>query len=141
MVLKMFEQFTEFGTMRAIGNFGGGNSANAEATFSSASKFKSQMDFSSRHTSSGMMDPISEIGSKGMGEHGAVDGQFDDDRGNDVDYITGFPINSWDDSALLSDNFLKGVADNDNERFSNANASDDQVLSYSSIFFFFFKLT
>ncbi|KAI3449926.1 hypothetical protein Pfo_006591 [Paulownia fortunei] len=116
----------EFGTMRAMGNFGGGNSANAEASFSSASRFKSQVEFSSRHSTSGMMHPISEIGSKGIGGNSPGDGQFDEDRGNDIDYITGLPMNSWDDSAVLSDNFLKGLADNDNKRFSNANASDDQ---------------
>ncbi|KAH6766713.1 hypothetical protein C2S52_017696 [Perilla frutescens var. hirtella] len=104
----------DFKTMRGVGSYGGGNSANAEASFSSASRFMSQMDYSSsRHTTSRIMDPISEIGSKGMGENTAGDAQYDEDHGNDVDYITGLPINSWDDSALLSDHYLKGVADND----------------------------
>lgn len=103
----------DFKTMRGVGSYGGGNSANAEASFSSASRFMSPMDYSSRHTSSGMMAPISELGSKGMGENAAVDAHFDEDHGNDVDYITGLPVNSWDNSALLSDHYLKGVADND----------------------------
>lgn len=127
--------------MRGAGSYGGGDSANAEASFSSASRLMGRMDYSSRHASSGMMDPISEIGSKGMGENADDDAQFDEDHGNEVDYITGLPVNSWDDSALMSDHYLKGVAaDNDNKRFFNANASDDQVLSHSPSYLFFLSL-
>lgn len=86
------------------------------------------------------MDPISEIGSKGMGENADDDAHFNEDHGNEVDYITGLPVNSWDDSALMSDHYLKGVADNDNKRFFNANASDDQVLSYNPSYLFFLSL-
>ncbi|KAK6164196.1 hypothetical protein DH2020_001060 [Rehmannia glutinosa] len=116
----------EFGTLRSMGNFGSGNTVNAEASCSSTSRFKSQMDFSSRHSSSRMMNPIPEIDIKGMGENSRGNRQFDEDRDNDVDYITGFPMNTWDDSAVLPDNFLNGLADNESKRFSNANASDDQ---------------
>ncbi|KAK4419525.1 Transcription factor [Sesamum alatum] len=111
----------EFGSVRGIGNFGGGNSANAEASFSSASRFKNQMEFSS---SSRLMDPISEIGNAGICENSRGPGPFDDNPSNDGDYIPGFATNSWDDSAVLSDNFLQELADNDNKRFSNV--SDDQ---------------
>ncbi|KAL0459258.1 UNVERIFIED_CONTAM: Transcription factor [Sesamum latifolium] len=116
----------EFGSVRGIGNFGGGNSANAEASFSSASRFKNQMEFSSRHSSSRLMDPISEIGNNGIGENSRGPEPFSDNPSNDDDYIPGFASNSWDDSAVLSDNFLQELADNDNKRFSNANVSDDQ---------------
>ncbi|KAK4407377.1 Transcription factor [Sesamum angolense] len=116
----------EFGSVRGIGNFGGGNSANAEASFSSASRFKNQMEFSSSHSSSRLMDPISEIGNNVIGESSRGPGPFDDNPSNDDDYIPGFASNSWDDSAVLSDNFLQELADNDNKRFSNANVSDDQ---------------
>ncbi|KAL2238633.1 UNVERIFIED_CONTAM: Transcription factor [Sesamum indicum] len=116
----------EFGSVRGIGNFGGGNSANAEASFSSASRFKNQMEFSSRLSSSRLMDPISEIGNNGIGENSRGPGPLDDDPSNDGDYIPGFTSNSWDDSSVLSDNFLQELADNDNKRFSNANVSDDQ---------------
>ncbi|KAI3461080.1 hypothetical protein Pfo_017743 [Paulownia fortunei] len=114
---------TEFGAMRGIGNFGAGNIANADASFSSASRFKSQMGFSSRNSSSSGMMSISEFESKGIRENNPGGGQFDEDRGNDGDYIPCFP---WDDSTILSDDFLKGLVENDNETFSKANASDDQ---------------
>lgn len=89
-----------------MGNFGSGESGNAERTISSASRFKTsnQMDFSSRHASSSqLMDPISEIADKGFGENSSDHGPYDDDRVNDVDYITGYPMNSWDDN-FINDN-------------------------------------
>ncbi|XP_057798245.1 transcription factor bHLH122-like isoform X2 [Salvia miltiorrhiza] len=82
----------EFKTMRGVGSYGGGNSANSEATFSSsANRFVAQMDYPSS-SAMNMMNPISE----GIGENAAVD---DDD----VDFITSLP---WDDSPLLSDPYL-----------------------------------
>ncbi|XP_011090494.1 transcription factor bHLH130-like [Sesamum indicum] len=95
----------EFGAMRDYGNFGAGSLANAEASFSSTSRFKTETRFSSRNSS---ITP--------------GDGQFDQDRGNDGDYIPGFPMNPWD----LSDDFLKGLVDNDSKTFPKANDSDDQ---------------
>uniref|UniRef100_A0A5B6ZYI2 BHLH domain-containing protein n=1 Tax=Davidia involucrata TaxID=16924 RepID=A0A5B6ZYI2_DAVIN len=85
-----------YGAMRGMGNFGAGNGANAEASFSSASRLKGQLDFSSgQPSSSGLMSHISEIG-------------------------------SWDDSAILSNNFLKGHGDDDRKKFSSLNASENQ---------------
>ncbi|XP_071915699.1 transcription factor bHLH130-like isoform X2 [Coffea arabica] len=119
----------EYGAMRGMGNFGAGNNANAEASFSSASRFKSQMDFSSAQaTSSGLMSPISEIDSTGMGDNNLGDKKFGEGQRNDSGYITGFPVTSWDDSALLSDSFLKGLGDDDDDSktLSNAVASENQ---------------
>ncbi|XP_027147979.1 transcription factor bHLH130-like isoform X1 [Coffea eugenioides] len=119
----------EHGAMRGMGNFGAGNNANAEASFSSASRFKSQMDFSSAQaTSSGLMSPISEIDSTGMGDNNLGDKKFGEGQRNDSGYITGFPVTSWDDSALLSDSFLKGLGDDDDDSktLSNAVASENQ---------------
>ncbi|KAG8389037.1 hypothetical protein BUALT_Bualt02G0187700 [Buddleja alternifolia] len=91
----------EFGATRGIGSFGGGTNAKTEALFSSGSKFKSQMDYSSR-----IMDPIGE-----------------NDPGDDhEDYVSGFSMNSWDDSSILSDNYLN----NDDKRFANSSSSHDQ---------------
>ncbi|KAL0437240.1 UNVERIFIED_CONTAM: Transcription factor [Sesamum radiatum] len=97
----------EFGAMSDYGNFGAGNVANAEASFSSTSRFKTETGFSSRNSS---ITP------------GDRHDQFDQDRGNDGDYIPGFPMNPWD----LSDDFLKGLVDNDSKTFQKANVSEDQ---------------
>uniref|UniRef100_A0A5B7A1V2 BHLH domain-containing protein n=1 Tax=Davidia involucrata TaxID=16924 RepID=A0A5B7A1V2_DAVIN len=92
----LFSHENGYGVMRSMGNFGAGNGANAEASFSSASRLKGQLDFSSgQPSSSGLMSHISEIG-------------------------------SWDDSAILSNNFLKGHGDDDRKKFSSLNASENQ---------------
>ncbi|GFZ20649.1 basic helix-loop-helix (bHLH) DNA-binding superfamily protein [Actinidia rufa] len=50
-----------YGGMRGMGNFGGGSGTNAEASFPSPSRLKSQMDFSSgKPSSSDRMTPILE---------------------------------------------------------------------------------
>lgn len=127
--------------MRSIGNFAAVNSASAEASSFSASRFKNQMVFPSMNPSStGMMTPISEIGSKSFGESRPGDGHFQEDCANDDDYITGFPVVSWNDSSILSDDFVKGLGDDDTKTFSNINASDDQVFSYDKTSFYFFEL-
>ncbi|GER55080.1 basic helix-loop-helix (bHLH) DNA-bindingsuperfamily protein [Striga asiatica] len=93
------------------------SNANAEASSSSSSagRFKRQMDFSSRYSSSGMMNTIPENNMENR--------HFSRESGNNVDYITGLPMSSWDDS----DCFLQGLQDNnESRRFSSANASDDQ---------------
>ncbi|KAL0460991.1 UNVERIFIED_CONTAM: Transcription factor [Sesamum latifolium] len=96
----------EFGAMRDYGNFGAGDLPNAEASFSSTSRFKTGTGFSSRNSSITPGD-----------RH-----ESDQDRGNDGNYIPGFPMNPWD----LSDDFLKGLVDNDSKTFPKANDSDDQ---------------
>ncbi|KAG8370907.1 hypothetical protein BUALT_Bualt13G0032200 [Buddleja alternifolia] len=100
----------EFGAvMRGLqGSSGAGNNANAEASFSSTSRFNK----------SHMMPPIPETRSKNIGEDSSLNVHFDED-------IPGFPMNSWDDSTILSDSFLKGLAENDDKTFPNANTSDD----------------
>ncbi|KAL6505335.1 hypothetical protein OROGR_025152 [Orobanche gracilis] len=114
----------EFATIGEMGNFGGAgtSTANAKASCSSSRRFKSSMDFSSRYSSSGMMNPIPEIDTKDIRENSADNRHINEDRGNNVDYITGLPISTWDDS----DNFLQGLADNERKGFSSANASEDQ---------------
>ncbi|KAL3647609.1 hypothetical protein CASFOL_008577 [Castilleja foliolosa] len=91
----------EFGTMRAMG----------EPSSSSASRFKNETNLSTRHSSSGMMNIIPEF-----------DRHFGENRGNDVDYITGLPMNTWDEP----DGFFKGLSENDSKGFSSENALNDQ---------------
>ncbi|CAA2965565.1 transcription factor bHLH122-like [Olea europaea subsp. europaea] len=117
----------EFGAIRSLGNFEAGNSGRAEALSSSASRFKNQMVYPSMQRSSlGMMIPISEIGSKSIGETRPGDGHFQEDRANDDNYATGFPEVSWNDSSMLSDYFMKGLGDDETKTASNINVSDDQ---------------
>ncbi|CAK9146752.1 unnamed protein product [Ilex paraguariensis] len=119
-----------YGLVRGMESFGPGDNTNAEASFSSTSRLKGQMDISSGlPSSSGLMSHTSEIGSKNMVEileNSPGDGNFGEGRKNHGGYITGFPITSWDDSAILSDDFLKGVGDNDRKVFCNLNASENQ---------------
>lgn len=109
----------EYGAMRGMGNFGAGNNANAEASFSSTSRFEG---FSSGQSSSGLMPPISEMGTKGMGDQGtSFEGQRNDGGGN---YITGFPVSSWDDSGMLSENLGKGLVGDNNNQQGNEGQKD-----------------
>ncbi|KAL2481127.1 Uncharacterized protein Adt_34093 [Abeliophyllum distichum] len=105
--------------MRGVGNFGTGISTNAEALMFS---FKSPMNFSSGHPSSSeIMNPVDEMGSKTSPGHG----HSEEDGNNNGGYITSFPvITSWDD---------------DNKMFSNVSdnqvaATPDLMLAYVDFF-------
>ncbi|CAL5352508.1 hypothetical protein CsSME_00040254 [Camellia sinensis var. sinensis] len=116
-----------YDVMRGMRNFGGGNGINAEAWLPSPSRLKRQMAFSSGPPScSGPMAPISENGSKCMEISGPEHESFCEDHRNDRGYIAGFPIGSWDDSAILSNSFLKRLEDDDRETFSDMNVSENQ---------------
>ncbi|KAJ0020640.1 hypothetical protein Pint_31173 [Pistacia integerrima] len=77
--------------MQGMGDYGGGNSTNREASFSSAGR---------PPVASGPMSPIAEMGNSGNNE------SFDQGPGNT--YSTGFGIDSWDESSMISEN-LSGV--------------------------------
>ncbi|KAL2557179.1 transcription factor bHLH [Forsythia ovata] len=91
--------------MRGVGNFGAGISTNAEASMFS---FKSPMNFSSGNPSSSeMMNPIDEMGSK----RSPGNGHSEEDGNNNGGYITSFPVvTSWDDDNKMFSN----VSDNQN---------------------------
>ena len=59
-----------------------------------------------------------------MGETNPGDSSFVENQKNDSNYMSGFPANSWDDSAILSESFLKGLGDDhdDNKAVSNVGA-------------------
>ncbi|KAG2674992.1 hypothetical protein I3760_13G163300 [Carya illinoinensis] len=113
-----------FAAMRGTGNFGTTRSTNEEASFSSASRLKNYS--SGPPSSAGIMSPIAEIDDKNMVAHNPDTGNFGEGRGDD--YVTGFPIGSWDDSAMMSDNItgLKRVRDDDAKTFSNLKVSETQ---------------
>ncbi|KAK7858777.1 transcription factor bHLH130 isoform X1 [Quercus suber] len=112
--------------MRGVGNFGAGNSTNEEASFSSASRLKNYS--SGPPSSSGLMSPIDEIEDKNMVvANNPESGCFGEGRSSN--YVTGFPLGSWDDSAMISDNItgLKRLRDDDDVKsFSNINVSETQ---------------
>lgn len=118
-----------YAIMRGTGNFGSGSGTNGEPSFSSASRLKGQINFSSGPpSSSGLMTPISEMGNKSMGTGSPDNGSFGEGHSNSGGFITGFPIGSWDDSAIMSESFsgLKRVRDDEAKTFSGLNASEAQ---------------
>ncbi|XP_009785469.1 transcription factor bHLH122-like [Nicotiana sylvestris] len=125
-----FAQFdieNEYGAMRGIGGYGAGGNAAAEASFPTPNRFSSQTALQSgQPPSSGLLAPISEFGAKSIEEGRAGDESFGKGHKNDDSYMTGFPIPSWDDSQMLTDDFLQVPEDNEAEPFSNVNASDNQ---------------
>lgn len=106
--------------MRGMGNFGAGNNTKREASFSSASKLPPP---------SSPMSPIAEVENKSMGVSSPNSGGFGENRG--TDYSTGFPIGSWDDSTMISDDItgVKRLRDED-RTLSGLNASDTKVVAY-----------
>ncbi|CAN6696619.1 unnamed protein product [Malus baccata var. baccata] len=109
-----------YAALRGMGNFGASNSTNEEASFSSASRLK---NFSSGPPStSGLMSPISEIGNKRTRSNSQDARGFGDGRGNN--YVTGFPMDSWDDSAILGDD--TGFRDDDVKAYTGLSPSETQ---------------
>ncbi|XP_010265790.1 PREDICTED: transcription factor bHLH130-like isoform X2 [Nelumbo nucifera] len=80
-----------YAVMRGMGNFHAGNGTNGEAA-STTSRLKRQISFSSGNPDDG------SFGSGNAGNRG---------------YIQGFPVGSWEDSALVSENVtgLKRIRD------------------------------
>ncbi|KAK1390835.1 Transcription factor bHLH122 [Heracleum sosnowskyi] len=116
-----------YAVMGGMGSFRDGRGPNAEASFSSASRLKNQMDHPPGVPSiSGMMPHGSEIGGKSMGMGNNETISFGLRRSDGGNMTSGFPSTSWDDSALLSDNFLKDFAEDDRKTFSNLNSSQNQ---------------
>ncbi|KAK3408592.1 hypothetical protein EUGRSUZ_J00796 [Eucalyptus grandis] len=114
-----------YSASRSIEDFVGSGAA-GESSFSPASRFSNRMNFSSGPppSSSGKMSPITELGKKSMDINSPEGGDFSEGHGND--YITGFPIGSWDDPVGLSDNFNRG--DEDEKGFLGLNASETEDL-------------
>nr|GLL43376.1 transcription factor bHLH122-like isoform X2 [Ipomoea trifida] len=112
----------EYGAMRGMGSYGAGSNANADASFSSPSRFKNHTGFSSSGqpaSSSGAMASISEIGEEGVKEETSPGhGRFSETQKNDE-----FSMPSWEDSDILSDLFLNV---SEEKPFSNSNVSDIQ---------------
>ncbi|TMW86027.1 hypothetical protein EJD97_022052 [Solanum chilense] len=112
----------EYGAIRGIGSYKTGTNAAAETSLSTQKSFKTQVGFSSGKppASPRLMAPISEFGTKVLEEKSTGN-----EHKNDEHCITDFPMPSWEDSHILSDDFLK-TEDIEIEPFSNEDASHNQ---------------
>ncbi|KAK7325051.1 hypothetical protein VNO77_29099 [Canavalia gladiata] len=108
-------------SMRGMGTLGAVNNSIGESKFSTARMLKNPPNYSS-----GRMSSIAEIGDKGNRENNLESDAFDESHGND--FMTGFQVGSWDDSAMMSDNVsgLKRFRENDAKPFSVLNAAETQ---------------
>ncbi|XP_022754279.1 transcription factor bHLH130-like isoform X2 [Durio zibethinus] len=87
--------FHGYGVMRGMGDYGSANSSNRETAFPPASR-----------PPPGLMSPIAEMGNKSMSPNSSENTGFGDNRRNN--YSSGFPVTSWDDPVMISDN-MSGV--------------------------------
>lgn len=113
----------EYGAMRGIGSYGTGtNAAATETSLSTPRSFKTQVGFSfgKPPASPRLMAPISEFRDKVLEEN-----SMGTEHKNDESCIADFPMPSWEDSHILSDDFLK-TEDIEIEPFSNEDASHNQ---------------
>ncbi|XP_061361388.1 transcription factor bHLH130-like isoform X2 [Gastrolobium bilobum] len=112
---------TGYAAVRGMGTLGAGNNPSEEANFSTASRLKNPPNYSS-----GLMSSIAEIGNKSNTQNNPEKEDFGESQGND--YIPGFPVAPWDDSAIMADNMtgVKGYGDDDVKPFSGLNAAESQ---------------
>ncbi|XP_027341342.1 transcription factor bHLH122-like isoform X2 [Abrus precatorius] len=110
-----------YDVIRGMGTLGAVNNSIEEAKFSTAKRLKNPQNYSS-----GRMSSIAEIGDKVNRENNPDSEAFAESHGND--FITGFQVGPWDDSALISDNVsgLKRFRENDAKPFSGLNAAETQ---------------
>ncbi|KAK4373791.1 hypothetical protein RND71_004468 [Anisodus tanguticus] len=102
----------EYGALRGIGSYGAGSNQMALP--------------SGQPHSSGLLAPISEFGAKSIEESRQGDESFGKGHKNDESYMAGFPMTTWDDSQILTDDFLQVPDDDEAGPFSNVNAPDNQ---------------
>ncbi|KAK3205140.1 hypothetical protein Dsin_019186 [Dipteronia sinensis] len=104
--------------MKGMGDYGNSNN-NREASFASAGRPPT--------SSSGPMSPISELPNKGnTGGGGGVGGGFIEDHSNS--YSSGFPVDSWDETSIMSDNVtgVKRLREDDRTLSAGLIASETQ---------------
>ncbi|KAG5227628.1 transcription factor bHLH [Salix suchowensis] len=78
---------------------------------------------SQQATPLGRMGSVAEMGNKNMGENSPESGGFGEARSSN--YVSGYPIGSWDDSAMLSAGSKRHFTDDDGT-LSGLNASETQ---------------
>eukprot|EP01018_Ginkgo_biloba_P032886 Gb_28850 [translate_table: standard] len=115
----VFENGYPVGAMRNIGNLASENGSCGDMV--SPNRLKSQMSFSRQSSSpAGLLSQLSEMGmpevvdklnlpvvgssAESLGGSSSDDGSLGNGNGGQC-YITGFQIGSWEDAAMLSENF------------------------------------
>ncbi|KAJ0961732.1 hypothetical protein J5N97_000051 [Dioscorea zingiberensis] len=90
------------------------------------SRLNHQISFSSRQGS--LMSQISEMGSESMGGSSPEESNLGSGNGSGRCYIPGYPVGSWDDSPMLTDNFsgLKRAREADGKIIAGLNQSEPQ---------------
>ncbi|XP_004295210.1 PREDICTED: transcription factor bHLH122-like [Fragaria vesca subsp. vesca] len=118
-----------YAALRGMGNVGASNGTNEDSSFSPASRLKNFSSGPPSSTSS-MMSPISEVGEKRMRSNNQdrTGGGFSEGRGNN--YVSGFPMGSWEDSSLLADDIIGSTNfrddDDDVKTITGLSASETQ---------------
>ncbi|KAL8099527.1 hypothetical protein AgCh_031967 [Apium graveolens] len=118
-----------YAVMRGMGNSGPASSTHVDSSFSSGSRLNNQMDFPpSTPSSSSILPRAFKVEAKSFGAGRPELGNYGERRINDGGYLSGGSRDtSWDDSSLLSDDFLADLAGNDRNTFSNLNSSRNQT--------------
>ncbi|XP_038879936.1 transcription factor bHLH122 isoform X1 [Benincasa hispida] len=118
-----------YAALRGMGNCGTRSSFNEEASFSSPSRLKNFSPRTLPPHSSGLMSPMVGIEKKSIRETNQDTKSFAESQTSDYG-STSFPVGSWEESAVISDNIVgqKPLEDNDDDEksYSNFNISDTQ---------------
>ncbi|KAJ7009602.1 transcription factor bHLH122 isoform X2 [Populus alba] len=101
-----------YAVLGGMGDLGAGN---RDTNYSAASR---------PPPSSGRMGPVAEMGNKNIGENSPENGGYGETRSSN--YVSGYPIGSWDDSAMLSAGSKRHLTDDDTTVLSGLNASETQ---------------
>ncbi|XP_014494205.1 transcription factor bHLH122 [Vigna radiata var. radiata] len=110
-----------YAAVRGMGTVGAANNSTEEANFSPVTRMKNAPNYSS-----GLMSSRAEIGNKNNTQNNAENEGFAESQGNE--FIPGFPVGSWDDSVIMSDNMtgLKRHREEDVKPFSGLNLPESQ---------------
>ncbi|KAL8227240.1 hypothetical protein R6Q57_017072 [Mikania cordata] len=105
----------DYPLMRSMDDFRAGGRDISNSLITSSKRSKNETSFSSgSHVSSGLLPCIPENHAKIM----KMKGKLNDE---------GFGSNSWDDSEIFSDSFLKEFGESDQNKLSSLNSSENQV--------------
>lgn len=117
-------------SVRGGATFAAANNASQASTFLSAGTFNNNPNPPAY--SSGLMPPISEIAHKNGLEVDSLQKDAFSESHDNNDFVSPFPVDPWDDSAILSDNIsgqkrFRDDAFNDAKPFSGLNAAEAKV--------------
>ncbi|KAG9450685.1 hypothetical protein H6P81_010650 [Aristolochia fimbriata] len=122
-----------YGVMRGVPHYRGGSGANANADVPTPpSRLKNQLNFSSRQGSApGLLSQISELGAENLGPNSEDGNQGSGNNGGRC-YMPSFPMSSWDDTSLVSENFtgLKRVREINGKLISDSQGGESGGLSH-----------